>query len=244
MQRSRVLSILILGLSLLFILAIGTGLNTVDIVMAKAADEEKKLFISAQMRDKTKSTKKSETANSETKPADPGAGSTATQVIINGITVPKDKITSLEHTYGVPIQPGRYWYDKTSGLWGAEGSPLMGQIVPDLDLGGPLKVKASNGDTGVFINGRELPTQEVMFLQQLGPVLPGRYWLNARGVAGFEGGPPQFDLGAAIAAQNKKQGGGLYGGWNRTTPGGHLGGDDNCSYFFDPNSGASVMNCK
>ena len=172
-----------------------------------------------------------------------GDESTGTKVIVNGITVPKDKITSLEHTYGVPIQPGRYWYDKISGLWGVDGGPLMGQIVPDLDLGGPLKVKASNGDTGVFINGRELPMQEVNFLQQLGPVLPGRYWLNARGIGGFEGGPPQFDLGAAIAAQNKKRGG-MYGGWNRTTPGGHLGGDDNCTYFLDPSSGSSVMTCK
>jgi hypothetical protein len=182
--------------------------------------------------------------NAIDKRADLGEGSTGAKVIINGITVPKDKITSLEHTYGVPIQPGRYWYDKISGLWGTEGNPIMGQIVPDLDVGGPLKAKASNGDTGVFINGRELPMQEVMFLQQLGPVSPGRYWLNARGIAGFEGGPPQFDLGAAIAAQNKKKEGGMSRGWNRTTPGGHIGGDDNCFYFFDPTSGASVMNCK
>jgi hypothetical protein len=146
--------------------------------------------------------------NAVDKPADLGDGSPGAKVIINGITVPKDKITSLEHTYGVPIQPGRYWYDKISGLWGSEGSPIMGQIVSDLDVGGPLKAKASNGDTGVFINGRELPMQEVMFLEQLGPVSPGRYWLNARGIAGFEGGPPQFDLGAAIAAQNKKKEGG------------------------------------
>ena len=244
MQRSRVLYTLLLSLSLLFIRApAGGGQNAVDIVVDNTAPAEKKLFIGAQVRDKTKSAKKPESTDSERKPADLGDGSTGT-VIINGITVPKDKITSLEHTYGVPIQPGRYWYDKISGLWGVEGSPLMGQIVPDLDLGGPLKVKASNGTTGVFINGRELPMQEVIFLQQLGPVSPGRYWLDARGIGGFEGGPPQFDLGAAIAAQDKKKGGGMYGGWNRTTPGGHLGGDDNCSYFFDPNSGSSVMNCK
>ena len=180
----------------------------------------------------------------DAKPAELNDRARETKVVVNGVIVPNDKIASLERAYRVPIRPGAYWYDKISGLWGVEGGPLMGQIVPNLDLGGPLKAKASRGATGVFINGRELPLQEVMFLRQLGPVLPGRYWLDARGIAGFEGGPPQFDLGAAIAAQQKNKGGGMYGGWNRTTPGGHLGGDDNCSYFLDPSSGSSVMNCK
>jgi hypothetical protein len=180
----------------------------------------------------------------DAKPAELNDRARETKVIVNGVTVPNDKISSLERAYRVPIRPGAYWYDKISGLWGVEGGPLMGQIVPNLDLGGPLKAKASRGATGVFINGRELPLQEVMFLRQLGPVLPGRYWLDARGIAGFEGGPPQFDLGGAIAAQQKNKGGGMYGGWNRTTPGGHLGGDDNCSYFLDPSTGSSVMNCK
>jgi hypothetical protein len=217
MQRSRVLYTFILTLSLLVIC------GPVDA--------------------KTKTGKNPE-STSEGKPAAIGDGTKETKVVINGVTVPKEKIASLEQAYGVSIQPDRYWYDKIAGLWGVEGGPLMGQIVPDLDLGGPLKANASNGDTNVVINGRELPMQEVMFLQQLGPVLPGRYWLNAQGIGGFEGGPPQFDLSAAIAAQNKKKGGGMYGGWNRATPGGHLGGDDNCSYYFDPNSGSSVMNCK
>lgn len=164
-------------------------------------------------------------------------------VFINGVKVPQETLGALERAYGVPIQPGRYWYDKQSGLWGVEGLPLGGQIAQNLDLGGPLKADASKGDTGVFINGRELPIEEVAVLQQLGPVIPGRYWMNAQGVGGVEGGPAIFNIGAAIAAQNKKSGG-MDGGWNRTTPGGHLGGDDNCSYFFDPASGASVMNCK
>lgn len=158
---------------------------------------------------------------------------------VNGVAVSAEAIASLERAYARPIQPGRYWYDKQSGLWGLEGQPLSGQMAPNLEMGGPLKANASKGNTGVFINGRELPAQEVTVLQQFGPVVSGHYWMNAQGIGGVEGGPAIFDLGAAITAQSKKG-----GGWNRTTSGGHLGGDDNCSYYFDPASGSSVMNCK
>ena len=165
-------------------------------------------------------------------------------IMVNGTALTQATLASLERTYNTPIQPGRYWYDKLSGLCGLEGGPIGGQIHPNLDLGGPLKADASHGDTGVFINGRELPVVEVQYLQQLGPVLPGRYWMNAQGIGGMEGGPAIFNLGAAIAAQQRKGGG--MGGYNRTTPGGHLGSDGKCSYYFDPASGSSVMtgNCE
>ena len=173
------------------------------------------------------------------------SGEGTRRVMMNGTALTETDIASLERAYGVPVQPGRYWYDKTSGLWGLEGGALAGQIHPGLNMGGPLRADASQGNTGVFINGRELPMQEVQFLQQLGPVLPGRYWMNAQGVGGMEGGPAIFNVGTAIAAQQKK-GGGMGSGYNRTTPGGHLGSDGNCSYYFDPKSGSSVMsgNCE
>ena len=140
------------------------------------------------------------------------------------------------------MQTGRYWYDKMSGLWGYAGQPTAGQFFAGLQLGGLLKANASNGNTGVFINGRELPMVEVSYLQQLGTVYKGRYWMNALGVGGIEGGPAIFDLSAAARLRS---GGGLYGGNSRTTPFGHLGSDGKCSYFFDPKSGSSVMsgNC-
>jgi hypothetical protein len=165
------------------------------------------------------------------------------QVVVNGVPLTKKIIKALERTAGGSIQPGRYWYDTVSGLWGVEGGPIGGQIAPHLDLGGPLKADVSQGKTGVFINGRELPIQEVVLLRHLGEVMPGRYWMNAEGIGGFENGPAVFNIRAGIEARIK-QGGGVSGGWNRTTPGGHLGGDDNCSYFFDPKSGSSAMNCK
>ena len=163
-------------------------------------------------------------------------------VIVNGTQVSQQDLQAVARSFGTKILPGRYWYDKMSGLWGWEGQPTAGQILPGLPLGGLLKTKASNGKTGVFINGRELPMLEVTYLQTLGPVFQGRYWMNAQGIGGFEGGPPIFDLNAAA---RQRSGGGLYGGNSRTTPFGHVGSDGNCSYFFDPSSGSSVMsgNC-
>jgi hypothetical protein len=109
-----------------------------------------------------------------------------------------------------------------SGKLGSEENPLRVAIV-------------GSGPNGFYV-------VEVTYLQQLGTVYKGRYWMNAQDVGGIEGGPAIFDLGAAA---RQRSGGGLYGGNSRTTPFGHLGSDGKCSYFFDPKSGSSVMsgNC-
>jgi hypothetical protein len=88
------------------------------------------------------------------------------KVIVNGQALPAKAVQALEQAYRVPIAPGRYWYDAFSGAWGAEGGPIAGQMMPGLRLGGPLKANASRGNTGVFINGRELTMSEVLGLQQ------------------------------------------------------------------------------
>jgi len=133
------------------------------------------------------------------------------------------------------LKPGRYWYDPVSGLWGTEKGPAVGQIHPGMKLGGPLKADASGGGTGVFFNGRELHPQDVAALYQIaGTVIPGRYWINAMGVGGVEGGPAAFDLRALAAQRGGKS-------WSHSGPGGHTGSDGKCSYYFDPKSGSSVM---
>jgi hypothetical protein len=77
------------------------------------------------------------------------------------------------------------------------------------NAGGPPQVDASHGATAVFINGRRLPVQDVLALQQLlGAVDPGRYRVDAQGNAGLEGGPPLINL-AAVARARAAQG---YGG--------------------------------
>ena len=69
-------------------------------------------------------------------------------------------------------------------------------MMPGLRLGGPLAPDASRGNSQVFINGRELMVGEVRALQQAcrTAVLRGRYWVNAQGVGGVEGGPALFNL--------------------------------------------------
>ena len=120
------------------------------------------------------------------------------KVFVNGKALPVKTVQALERAYRVPIAPGRYWYDTVSGAWGNEGGPIGGQMMPGLRLGGPLKANASRGDSGVFINSRQLTRGEVSRLQQAcrTPVRQGRYWVNAQGVGGVEGGPAAFNLAA------------------------------------------------
>ncbi len=172
-------------------------------------------------------------------------GQATPNIIVNGKRLSEAQIQMLRDRLGIPsnapISSGEYWYDNFSGLWGKRGGPTLGQIMPGLELGGPLRADASNGNTGVFINGREIHPLEFAYLQRLfGSVNMGRYWLNAWGIGGYEGGPPIFDIRAAAAAVGSAGGG--YGGYTQRTPFGSIGGDSNCSYYLHP-SGSSVLNC-
>jgi hypothetical protein len=142
--------------------------------------------------------------------APPGSPQAASgrNIVINGTRLSHAQVNSLEQRYNVKIQDGSYWYDKVCGAWGLKGGPTAGFILPNLDLGGPLSADASNGSTGVFVNGRQLHTYDVLALQQLlGPVAPGRYWLDGRGNVGIEGGSMLFNIvRAANAARIRGQG--------------------------------------
>jgi hypothetical protein len=138
-------------------------------------------------------------------------------VLLNGVRLGDEQVEALERRYHTHVQDAAYWYDRLSGAWGVEGGPTLGFIQAGLDLGGSLRADASNGDSGVFINGRELHRLDVLGLLQLGPVWPGRYWVDAQGNVGFEGGMMIGNLW--ILAQHRlatgTQGGGpwaVYGG--------------------------------
>ena len=110
-------------------------------------------------------------------------------VRVNGIVVPADLLRAYEQRYQMRVVPGDYWYDRISGAWGVTGGPANGFTLPALEWGGTLRADASNGNTGVFVNGRQLHQLDVLLLRQITAVIPGRYWLNANGDYGFEGGP-------------------------------------------------------
>jgi len=115
------------------------------------------------------------------------------------VRLPASVLHALEAQYRVRAQNGAYWYDPACGAWGFAGGPTVGFIPAGLDLGGPLQADASGGTTLVFINGRQLPVRDVLALRQLvGPVLPGRYWLDAQGNVGVEGGPAFMNLAALV----------------------------------------------
>ncbi len=166
-------------------------------------------------------------------PQAPPIPNSSRPVVINGVRLSEDQLRQLEQRFKLRIADGAYWYDQVSGAWGMQGGPTIGFTQPHLELGGTLQRDASNGNTGVIINGRELHQQDVMALRQLTPyVIPGRYWVDARGIGGYEGGPPIFDLQALARAA----GGGRGGAWSYTSPhgGGTVGGDgQGFSYFID-----------
>lgn len=136
---------------------------------------------------------------------DDGEDRRGSGVVVNRVDLDRATIARLERTLGSPVPPGRYWYDARCGAWGHEGRGTEGFLPARLPLGGKLRRDASGGRSGVFINGRELHHTEVADLVRSGvPVVPGRFWLDERGVGGYEGQPPSFDLMAMIDARRAR----------------------------------------
>lgn len=157
------------------------------------------------------------------------AATAASAVVVNGRAMNQQQILAFQQLYGVQPRPGRYWYDSRSGLYGYEGQPAYGFLRPGHDLG-PLPRLASHGNSGVVINGRELPQQEWMvWSSTLGyAIQPGRYWLDGNGNAGYEGNPfPVVNLYQAAQQRNAYYGNQGQGYGNQGQGGGGGGGGDN-----------------
>lgn len=168
----------------------------------------------------------------------PAAGATAAKrnVVINGQRLSDDELARAEQAYRIRIPDAGYWYDPVLGAWGPQGGPTMGFISPGLRLGGPLRIDASGGGTSVVVNGRVLHPYDLMALQQItGPIIPGRYFITAQGLAGPEGGPPMWNL-AAMAAQAQGTGGGS-NTWQSRVTGSSGFSDGTTGAVFLPNGG-------
>ena len=128
----------------------------------------------------------------------------ARAITFNGRNLTADQLArleNLERAYQARIPDGSYWYDNRTGAAGFWGGPAVAILAAGLDLGGPMPANCSGGGTGrftgTFINGRELHPLDVAFLSSISPtgqVLLGRFWVNANGDFGYEGGRVIYNL--------------------------------------------------
>ncbi|MEZ5455582.1 MAG: hypothetical protein R3F04_05645 [Lysobacteraceae bacterium] len=139
----------------------------------------------------------------------------AAQIFVNGQVIDPDVAAHHANASGNVVPDGRYWYDPMTGAWGWEGQGTSGFIAPGLPLGGPLREDASRGASGVYVNGRHLPDADVIALKQRGiPVQPGRWWVDAYGNGGPEGGAAQFNLHQLARRSARAQGqDAIYDSW-------------------------------
>ena len=159
-------------------------------------------------------------------------------VLVNGTELGAADLARVEKAYGIRIPPGEFWYDRVLGAWGGKGGPTMGFIAPGLELGGNLQADASGSGTNVLVNGRALHPYDLLALERIaGPIVPGRYFITADGLAGLEGGPPLWNLAALAAqAQSQAQGGGS-NTWQSRVTGGSGFSDGTTGAVFLPNGG-------
>ncbi len=162
------------------------------------------------------------------------------KVVINGHELTPTQINIIQTLYRNVPPPGRYWYDSRSGSWGFEGHETAGFILPGLDLG-PLPANASHGNTGVFINGREINRVEAArILLAFGGLYRGHWWLDGQtGYYGIEGYP--IPLGNVVALmQSRHPGQSTDSFWCGRMSCGNPGGSDQSGRYFSV--GGQVLN--
>ncbi|MFH1786006.1 MAG: hypothetical protein ABH842_06270 [Candidatus Micrarchaeota archaeon] len=104
------------------------------------------------------------------------------EVVVNGKTLSLEEIQELVNYYGI-FYEGRFWYDPISGLAGREGYPAEFRLYPGHTFLGEIDQDASNGDTGVIVNDRELTEVEIQYLESVLQMQrqPGYYYLDSQG---------------------------------------------------------------
>lgn len=167
-------------------------------------------------------------------------------VFVNQVAATQQQLDELKQTYGAVPPAGRYWYDPRSGLYGVWGHEAAGYIKPGHNFA-PLPANASNGNTGVFINGREINLTEAAFFQRIfGAVYQGRWWLDgATGNVGQEGNPmPLANIVVALQQAQRSAGGGGAGyRWRDNITNSSGGAEGGCVWLNMPGSSYSSSGC-
>ncbi|XP_035840808.1 uncharacterized protein LOC110917817 isoform X2 [Helianthus annuus] len=134
-------------------------------------------------------------------------------VTVNGHPIPDRLVKKAEKLAG-PVLPGDYWYDPGAGFWGMMGCPCRGIIPPFIEeFNYPMPEKCADGNTNVFVNGRELHQKDLDLLVRRGlPADADRsYVIEISGrVLDEESGLELEGLGKlAPSVERKKQGFGM-----------------------------------
>ncbi len=139
---------------------------------------------------------------------DPAASAGADDVVINGKVLTQEQEDEVFRIFGEIPAPGNYWYDPVSGLAGEVGDIASAFLPPNLPFA-PIKQNASGGNTGVVVNGREITSVELDFLEQLFQVVvpAGDYTLLSNGYIHpvddyYSGGNISDALGASNQTDN------------------------------------------
>nr|XP_023904797.1 protein ENHANCED DISEASE RESISTANCE 4-like isoform X2 [Quercus suber] len=89
-------------------------------------------------------------------------------ISVNGHLIPERVVKKAEKQAG-QIHPGKYWYDFRAGFWGVIGGPCLGIIPPFIEeFNYSMPENCAGGNTGVFVNGRELHQKDLDLLASRG----------------------------------------------------------------------------
>ncbi|XP_075508531.1 uncharacterized protein LOC142545305 [Primulina tabacum] len=128
-------------------------------------------------------------------------------VFVNGHVI-LDRLVKKAEKLAGPIQPGEYWYDIRAGFWGVMSHPCLGIIMPNIEeFNYPMPKNCAAGNTGIFVNGRELNQKDLDLLSSRGlPITRQRsYNIEISGKVIDECNGEELDLGKLAPTVERAQ---------------------------------------
>ncbi|KAJ8768487.1 hypothetical protein K2173_022577 [Erythroxylum novogranatense] len=134
-------------------------------------------------------------------------------VFVNGQPI-TGRLRKMAESKAGPIHPGNYWYDFRAGFWGVIGYCCFGIIPPQIEeFNYPMPENCSDGNTCIFVNGRELNERdlELLAVRGLPKTRDKSYIIEISGrVLDEDTGKELYNLGKlAPTVQKQKRGFGM-----------------------------------